>query len=344
MSVRIAVVGNSTKGFAPAWSAALDRNGLTPSSIDKGRSDFLSVAAKFDAVMWHLDNGDLRDRISGRQQVGALEAAGVKVYPSYDSVWTYDDKVSQAWIMRALGICHPDTWVFLDRGEAASAASRLPYPVVWKQSHGSGSRAVQLVRTRTQALRLIKRAFGRGFAAYDMGFLLRDRVRGLVHGESSMVDVAKMAVRVLIPPHYVRLAPPEKGYLYLQEFIPDRRHDFRVKLVGDRVWGYQRTVRAGDFRASGGQQANYYIERDALPPPLRQLSRELRRRLKMNTVAFDFLERDGEYLLLEFSAFWGFSSNQHEVGYWNESDEWVVGSFNPFDWMVEDLLLALRSR
>ena len=47
--------------------------------------------------------------------------------------------------------------------------------------------------------------------------------------------------------------PNERGYVYLQEFVPNDGYDMKVVVVGDKLSGFYRPVRTHDFRASGGR-------------------------------------------------------------------------------------------
>lgn len=51
--------------------------------------------------------------------------------------------------------------------------------------------------------------------------------------------------------------PNEKGYVYLQEFVPNDGFDMKVVVVGDKCSGLYRPIRSHDFRASGGGEVLY---------------------------------------------------------------------------------------
>src|SRR5690606_23568177 len=49
----------------------------------------------------------------------------------------------------------------------------------------------------------------------------------------------------------------ERGYVYLQEFIPNEGYDLKIVVVGDKLSFIGRNIREGEFRASGGGDIFY---------------------------------------------------------------------------------------
>src|SRR5262249_20079391 len=94
--------------------------------------------------------------------------------------------------------------------------------------------------------------------------------------------------------------PPEKGYFYVQEFLPENDSDTRITVIGDRAFGFTRNVRKGDFRASGSGSIDYdlgRIDQRCLP-----IAFDIARKTGAQSLAFDFVfDRDRRPRVLEVS-------------------------------------------
>jgi hypothetical protein len=134
----------------------------------------------------------------------------------------------------------------------------------------------------------------------------------------------------------------EKGYVLFQKFIPNNRYDTRVTVVGDRAWAFTRDVRRGDFRASGSGDVSYDLDR--ICPETVQVAFEVTRRLKAQSVAFDFVQDEqGVFYILEIS--YGYvSSAVHECpGYWDRSMTFHEGQMWPEEAHVIDMVHEVQN-
>ena len=105
-----------------------------------------------------------------------LEQAGVKVFPDFRTNWHFDDKLGQKYLLEALGIPLVPTHVFYDKKTALEWASKTTFPKVFKLRGGAGSANVKLARTKKEAVKLIRKAFGKGFSNYDAMGSLKERL------------------------------------------------------------------------------------------------------------------------------------------------------------------------
>ncbi|MEL7251491.1 MAG: hypothetical protein AAFO03_23900, partial [Bacteroidota bacterium] len=76
-------------------------------------------------------------------------------------------------------------------------------------------------------------------------------------------------------------------------------------------------------------------EKELFDEHLISLSLEYARRLKAACVAFDFVFKGQEPLVVEIS--YGFAAAGYDPcpGYWDSGLQWQEGSFNPYGWMIE---------
>lgn len=140
---------------------------------------------------------------------------GCALYPGFDALWIWESKRRMHYWLRSHDIPHPRTWVFASEREAREFVSNCPLPIVAKTDIGATAKGVFILRTRAEALRLVKKAFGKGIVPRSMARQNR-----------------------------------QWGYAIFQEFVS---HDYEYRIV--RIDGYylcRRKTRVGDFASGGG--------------------------------------------------------------------------------------------
>lgn len=154
--------------------------------------------------------------------------------------------------------------------------------------------------------------------------------------KTNIKDLLKGLVRLLYTTEYAKVSGREVGYVYFQDFIPDNDHDIRVVVVGDKAFALKRMIRENDFRASGSGSILY--EKKHFDDETVRISFEISDRIKAQCMTFDFVYLQGSPLVVEIS--YGFTADAYDActGYWDKKLTWHEGRFNPYGWMVEDLL------
>jgi len=194
---------------------------------------------------------------------------------------------------------------------------------------------VRLIKNRQSARRLVKKAFSSGFSQYDAGSNLKERFRKFRLGKATMYDVFKGVVRLGYPTEFAKVIGNERGYIYFQDFIPDNDHDIRVNVVDGKAFAVKRRVRENDFRASGSGYPEF--EKHHFPDEMIEIALDLTKKLKLQAVAYDFLNYNGRYVISELS--YGFCDMTDAcTGYWDEEMNWHPGKFHEQDWMVDMML------
>jgi glutathione synthase/RimK-type ligase-like ATP-grasp enzyme len=292
-------------------------------------------------LLWHHHQGNPRDIVFARQLLFAFEHAGIRVFPDFKTGWHFDDKVGQKYLFEALSIDERiPTWIFYSKSEALSWARETTFPKVFKLRGGAGSQNVRLVESESEALKLIRRAFGTGFKAYDAWGSLKERYRKYRLGKTSLNDVIKGMVRLVLPPPYARIKGRDKGYIYFQEFIPNNSSDTRVIVIDDKAFALKRMVRDHDFRASGSGTFKY--EKKEFDERCIRVAFAINNKLKTQCVAYDFVfDNENKPRVIEIN--YGFLPSGYDdcPGYWDPELAWHEGKFNPYGWMVE---LVLRHK
>ena len=332
-----------TKGFfSERWIEYCNVRAIDYKLVDCYRTDIIRQLSDCDALMWHFNHKSPRASKFAKQLLFALQAANKKVFPDYNSMWHFDDKVGQKYLLEAIHAPLAPANVFYSEKDALQWSVHTDYPKVFKLRTGAGSDNVRLVKSRQQAYDLIHKAFRRGFKQYSGWGSLKERYRKYKHGKATYLDVIKGIVRIAYTIEYSRLTEREKGYVYFQDYIPGNDYDIRVVVIGDKAFAIKRMVRKGDFRASGSGEILY--DRSLIREDTVKLSFETARRLKAQCIAFDYVYNGNQPLIVEIS--YGFAPAGYDPcpGYWDKEMNWYEGKFNPYGWMVEDIINSIEPK
>ena len=330
-------IHDSSTGFHPRWVDYCQREGIPFKLVDCYRSDIVAQLQGCSALLWHHSQSDPKDVLIAQKLLFACEHAGLAVFPDFKTSWHFDDKVAQKYLLEAIGAPLVPTWVFLNRESALEWVNSTTFPKVFKLRGGAGSANVSLVSNRRGARKLVRRAFGKGFANYDAWGSLEERWRKFRMGKSGVFEVVKGVARLLWPPLFARTLGRESGYVYFQEFVPDLASDYRMIVINDKCLGIRRGVRKNDFRASGSGHLSYAPE--IFSSELVETAFSLAEKLGGQSVAMDLVLAGGNIKLIEVS--YGFPIKSFAdacPGYWDRSLHWHDGPVDPEGWMVDVLI------
>jgi len=322
-------------GFSSRWIHYCNENEIPYKLVNCYSSNIVQELEECSALMWHFHQANPKDVLFAKQLIYSLEAAGKNVFPDFRTCWHFDDKVGQKYLLEAVGAPMAPSHVFYDRKEALDWVGRAEFPKVFKLRRGSGSDHVRLIKNRQSAKKLVRKAFGAGFSQYDAGSNLKERWRLYRKGKTDLKNVMKGVARLGYTTEFAKVIGNEKGYIYFQDFIPDNDHDIRVNVVDGKAFAVKRRVRENDFRASGSGYPEF--EKHHFPDEVIEIALDLTKKLKLQAVAYDFLNHNGRYVITELS--YGFCDMTDAcTGYWDEDMNWHPGRFHEQDWMVDMML------
>lgn len=323
--------------FHYLWIEYCKQKNIAYKLVDCFDSDIINQLADCSCLMWHYNQSSSIDIVMAKPLLFSLEQSGFKVFPDFNTAWHFDDKIGQKYLLESLQIDLVKTWVFYDTKTALSWINQTTFPKVFKLRGGAGSQNVQLVKTKSKATALVKKAFGKGFPAYDGWGSFKERFRKWRLGKADFKEVIKGTVRLIKPPRYAQVMGSEINYLYFQEFIPNNDSDIRIIVIDGKAFGIKRMNRENDFRASGSGFILY--EKEHIDEVFVKAAFEINKKLKAQCIAYDFVYgENNKPLLIEIS--YGFANAGYNdcPGYWDENMNWYEGKFNPYGWMV-DLML-----
>ena len=322
--------------FVAHWVAYCQENAIPYKLVSCYDNDILRQLDDCDVLMWHHNHASCKDVLFAKQFLFAIEQSGKKVFPDFMTSWHFDDKVGQKYLFEAIHAPLVPSYIFYSKKEALQWVESASFPKVFKLRRGAASQNVKLVKTKQKARKLIKKSFNKGFAQYEKLDNIKERWRKYRIGKTTLFNVLKGFMRIFYTTDFARIIGNEKGYVYFQDYIPNNTTDYRVKIVNGRCWAFQRKVRPNDFRASGS--GALIFDRRAIPMEMIYAAYGIYNKLKLQSVAFDFVMNGDVPLVIEMSYCFGLSNEEFTHGYWDSGLTRHEEVFNPFEWMIENLI------
>lgn len=322
--------------FSDRWIMYCEENKIDYKLVNAYDNDIVQQVNDCDVFMWHHHHAHYRDTLFAKQLLYSLQLAGKKVFPDFTTGWHFDDKVGQKYLFEAIGAPLVPSYVFYTKKEALQWADSTTFPKVFKLRGGAGAANVKLVHTKRDAVRLIHKAFGKGFPQFDGWGNFKERFQRWKTGQDSFIGVLKGMGRLIIPTEFSKLHAREKGYIYFQKFIPGNDTDTRIVVVGEKIIGERRGVRKGDFRASGSHilLPNY----ESVDIRCVDLAYKISKKMNFQIGVFDFIHNDkNEPLVVEVS--YGTDPDYTECqGYWNPKLEFTLSQIDLPYLIIADFL------
>lgn len=252
------------KAYHYLYERFLKNNSIDYEIFDIHKSDWVEQAKKFQVVVWRTASSVAGQR-EAEQKIFILENIGIQCFPSFKSVFKYEDKVLMHFFYKSKNLPEIPTFVSHSKEDALLFAEKAEYPIVSKITTGSSSNGVQIIRSRDETVKYIEQVFSKA-------------------GRKTYWKYQR-----------------HKNYVYFQKFIDDASFDLRVIVVGDSLFGYYRYPKKGDFRASGAGN----VEKKAIPFDALDLAWDVKQIYNAPCLATDFVysEKDKKYYIIENSIF-----------------------------------------
>lgn len=336
-------VGRDDLGWHERFLAAAERDEWASTIaefavLDLDACGWLSAVRDLDAVLWTPTCLGTVAVSYFKEKVYFMERhLGIRVMPNFSTVWHFESKVAQRSLMQHYDIPTPATFSSTSMDDSLKALAAAKFPLVFKKPAGAGSRGVSLVRSRGSAERKIRSIFFQQMwqQCKDAHVLARPFL--LSAGATTWLP------RKIVQ----RLSAGETGGIALwQEFIDGNDADLRITVIGGRyAYAFWRRNRPGDFRASGSGLIDY--DR-IVPAQIIEYCIALNVRLGFDSMAYDLLFRDDQFLICEISYGYVDSAVQACPGHYRRDDEgglvWHPGHVWPQELSVKWLIESLLSR
>ena len=340
--MRVAVV-DSNNAFSARWLQRAKALGLGVEVVDPYRNDVIDTIRGFEAFLWHIPMHSLRDDLMARHLIRAAELMGVKTFPSTRTLWVFDDKIAQKYLLEAIGCNFVPTHIFYDRRLAIRWLESARFPVVQKLKRGAGSRNVHLLTSRSAARQVIEQSFRSGYPV-SAGNVSDS----LVKIRSGRLSARELFAKVMRAPRTLarvrrinRDLPRERGYVYFQEFLEGNTHDTRITVIGERAVAFRRRVRPNDFRASGSGDIDY--DQASIDQQCIAAAFKVADTFESQSLCLDFVhDGEGTPRIIEVSYAYDPGAVHRAGGFWTRDLSFVETPVWPQDAILDDLLDDIR--
>jgi glutathione synthase/RimK-type ligase-like ATP-grasp enzyme len=327
-------IHQSKWGFSNDWMAYCKAKGIPFKMVNCYDSNIIEQISDCDVLLWHHHHILAKDKVFAQQLLFAVQQSGKKVFPDFNTGWHFDDKLGQKYLLEAIKAPLVPTEVFYDKQTAEKWAVQTDFPKVFKLRGGAGSSNVKLVHSKSDALALINKAFGKGFPSYDKWGNLKEEFRRFQVKKGRTKDLLKSVRRLFVSTEFARIHGPEKGYLLFQKFIPNNTFDIRVITIGNKAFALKRLVRENDFRASGSGFIEY--EKEKIDERCVTIAFEVTQKLQAQCVAYDFVfDEQNNPLIVEINYGFAHDAYFNCPGYWDSTMLWHEASFNSAHMIID---------
>lgn len=263
--------------------------------VDCGASDIIRQLKDVDALIWHWTQDSYIDKRTAFYIIKSAELMGKKVYPNSDTCWMFDDKISEKYLLEAADAPYIESKVFFDKKKALAWMGQQGFPLVYKLPEGAGSTNVRLIKNSAEAVEVCRTHFS---------FRGRPDIKMKLH--YAKVNTYRQTLKDIFQNDQFRYGVNNRGFIFLQKFIPNNKYDIRVTMIGERGIIFRRKVRENDFRASGSGKIDYTVSaQDVLAIPI---ARRISKLIRSQTMTYDFIYDADELKIIEMS--YGFAAKR----------------------------------
>ncbi len=227
---------------------------------------------------------------------------GMKIYPSPEEIYIYENKRFLSSWLKANSIPHPETHVFYNLKEAEKYIQKITFPIVGKTNIGASGSGVKILHTREEGQEYLKRSFSPAGAPRRSG---PDTSKGnwISRVFRYIIHPADIGKRLRI--YRTIKENVQSGYVILQEFIP-HNFEWRVVRIGDSFFAHKK-LKSGD-KASGSLIKGY----ENPPFTILDFVKEITDKHNFKSQAVDIFESGRGYLINEMQCIFG-QSDPHQM-------------------------------
>lgn len=330
---------NHSTNWINEWESYCIENRVDYNIIDFYQSDILNLIENYTHALWHFNGYAPQDILFARSILYSASIRGIKTFPDFNTTWHFDDKVAEKYLLEAINAPMAKSWSFFDKESAIKWANNYEnYPFVAKLRCGSGSNNVKLVENFNEAERYITQMFSKGISSFPSILLKATSNFRSATGWLQRFQRVKRIPEFIRGYRLTKNSPREKGYVFFQEFIPNKGYDIKIAVIGKKCGFLTRPVRKNDFRASGGGAVEY--DKSLVPQNVIESAFKISEELNFQSMGYDFVvdERDGQGKIIEIS--YGFNNEAITScnGYYKRDLSWKNHKFNPAKEVIKNLL------
>lgn len=333
-NMKIGIIEIKEDLFTYTWKNYCEKNKISYLLIKKINYDIFSSFKNLDVILWHWNLADFENYDIARQLLTSLDQyTNLRIFPNFNTVWHYDDKLIQSILLEIKKIPQPNFWFFFNKNDALKWIKNVKYPIIFKLRKGAGSNNVKFISNMKQAKKVINKMFNKGIKPVSLG--IKDKIK-----KKDFTKIIKFGLKKGLSLYFkVNKISRERGYVYFQEFIPDCKMDYRVTVINHKAYVYNRFMRKNDFRASGS--GKFTIDHKKIDTQCIKIAFKTSKILKLQSCAFDFLKSENGFKIIEISydfipTVGTFNGKWH--GYWDENLNYFEKEVDPVELMIESAI------
>jgi len=234
-----------------------------------------------------------------------LELQGAFVIPSYKYLRANNNKVFME-ILRNQSplseINNITSYHFGSLEEIKTKLDHLKYPLVFKLAEGASGDNVELINSKTELQKTIKKYCRTKYLKKEIWDLGRSIKHKGYKKESKY-----------------------RNKFVLQAFIPDLVNDWKIYVYFDRYYIFYRPIfKHRKFKASGGGYDNYYYGKEAkFPPEILDFAKEIYISLDLPHISLDIAFDGKNFYLIEFQGlYFGTAGIVYSNEYYKYENGW----------------------
>lgn len=281
------------RDYYPKYERFLKNNNIVYEYYNPLLSNWMKEAQRFDLIVWNTSSDPSTQEIA-EGKIYILEQMGKTCLPSYDEVWSYENKIRANYLYDLHDLPSIPTFISHSKSETLDYLAKAKFPIISKITTGSSSYGVDKIDNLNEAKKLVDQVFS-------------------YKGKETYFKYTN-----------------QKEYVYFQDFIEDATYDLRIMCVGEDLFGYYRYPNKGDFRASGA--GNY--QKKKIPVDALELAYQVYKAFGSNFLATDFVysEKTKQFLIIESSVFIGVDSCE-QLAIDDVAGKYIRKSTNEYDFV-----------
>jgi glutathione synthase/RimK-type ligase-like ATP-grasp enzyme len=238
-----------------------------------------------------------------------------RIIPNYELLKCHENKGYQEILKRKYNLIDLESKYYSSSSKIDT--SSVDYPIVLKSIDGSNGNNVFLCKNESELISRLKNFsyidLKTQFDLYRRKYLRKKKQFKLYPNYSNITDYYQ----------YKDYISNDKQ-LILQEFVPNQIKDYRVIVMGNKLYSMERFNRENDFRASGSKKFKFNIDANE---ELFNKAKNVASTLDSPCLSMDFIfdERDNKYKLIEFQALhFGISAIVGNDKYYKYDNKWMI--------------------
>lgn len=319
-----------TTNWSLAWQEYCEENNISYKVVNPYKIGVINQLMDFDIILWHYSNYSFKDMLMAKNILNTLEGQGKNVFPSFNDAWHFDDKLAETYLLESIKAPIPKSFYFYNLNDLKQAIDNkeISFPIIAKLRNGSGSHNVKKLDTIEDLTNYGKKMFTSGLSSAPS---LLYKASSNIQSSKSLKTFINRAKRI---PEFLRSLSNakkfniERGYVYLQEFIPNDGYDLKIVVIGDKLSFIGRNIREGEFRASGG--GDIFYEKEKVTKNVINSAFKTSDKLGFLCMGYDYVvnNKTGEGKIIEIS--YGFSHHAllEAGGYFDRKGEWHTEPLN----------------